>query len=105
MARLFNRRYGLSSLPAPSIPSSSELLQRMWDEQTASVDAKLMLYRSKKDLGADSWTLWDWQLVWVGMLLRARGVLQAEPFKFLNFGLLAYIGGSEAVAQVRLTRD
>jgi len=36
------------------------------------------------------------------MFLRARGALQAEPFKFLNFGLLAYIGGSEAVAQVRL---
>ena len=74
----------------------------MWDEQRTSDDAKLMLYRSKIDLGADSWTPWDWQLVWVGMLLRARGVLQAEPFKFLNFGLLAYIGGSEAVAQVRL---
>jgi len=34
------------------------------------------------------------------MTLRARGVLQAEPFKFLNLGLLSYIGGSEAVAQV-----
>mmetsp|Transcript_9111 Transcript_9111/g.13589 ORF Transcript_9111/g.13589 Transcript_9111/m.13589 type:complete len:125 (+) Transcript_9111:841-1215(+) len=53
-------------------------------------------------VGPGSWGSPQWWLVWLGMTLRARGVLQAEPFKFLNLGLLTYIGGSEAVAQVQL---
>jgi NADH dehydrogenase FAD-containing subunit len=67
-------------------------------------DVKLMLFRSQngQEQGPDLWLDWQWLLVWVGMALRARGVMQAEPFRFLNLGLLAYIGGSEAVAQVQL---
>lgn len=33
---------------------------------------------------------------------RARGQLEAKSFHFLNLGLLAYVGDSEAVAQVQL---
>jgi len=75
-------------------------------------DSRLLLYRSSSAststnnanteaaVGPGSWGSAQWWLVWLGMTLRARGVLQAEPFKFLNLGLLTYIGGSEAVAQV-----
>ena len=34
--------------------------------------------------------------------LRARGLLTAKSFHFLNLGLLAYVGDSEAVAQIQL---
>eukprot|EP01041_Mallomonas_annulata_P002647 gene2647-5197_t len=35
-------------------------------------------------------------------VLRVRGAVDAAPFSFLNFGILAYIGGDEAVAEVKL---
>lgn len=47
-------------------------------------------------LPSDTWSRNPVQAVSV------RGMLKAEPFAFLNLGLLAYIGGDEAVAQVQL---
>jgi NADH dehydrogenase FAD-containing subunit len=43
--------------------------------------------------------LWTSNSFWTA--LRARGLLKAKPFSFLNLGLLAYVGDSEAVAQVQ----
>lgn len=34
--------------------------------------------------------------------IRVRGAVVAKPFRFLNFGLLAYVGNAQAVAQVQL---
>ena len=121
---------GLSCRQCPSIPESAGVLRQLWSEvqqagasrasdghdRDLATDMKLMLYRSRQAVEGDSaavdlqaisgpaarWSDWDWQIVWFGMAARARGVLKAEPFKFLNLGLLAYIGGSEAVAQVRV---
>jgi len=34
--------------------------------------------------------------------LRLRGAVEARPFRFLNLGLLAYLGGGEAISQVQI---
>jgi NADH dehydrogenase FAD-containing subunit len=34
--------------------------------------------------------------------LRLRGAVDARPFDFLNLGLLAYLGGGEAISQVQV---
>lgn len=35
-------------------------------------------------------------------LLFLRGAIEARPFEFLNLGLLAYVGGGEALSQVQV---
>ena len=37
----------------------------------------------------------------VANFIRLRGRLEAQPFSFLNLGLLAYVGQQEALAQVQ----
>ncbi len=39
-----------------------------------------------------------WMLQW----LKLRGITRAPPFQFLNLGLLAYLGGNEALTQVQI---
>ena len=34
--------------------------------------------------------------------MRVRGALNARPFRFLNLGLLTYVGNQEALAQVQV---
>ena len=34
--------------------------------------------------------------------LRLRGAVDARPFEFLNLGLLAFLGGGEALSQLQL---
>ena len=34
--------------------------------------------------------------------MRLRGAVHARPFDFLNLGLLAYLGGGEALSQVQV---
>ena len=74
--------------------------------QTAQVAAQQGAYLARLinrgyDLGASVPTLptelWS-DTLW----MRARGQLAAKSFHFLNLGLLAYVGDSEAVAQVQL---
>ena len=38
----------------------------------------------------------------VRALLSLRGAAEARPFEFLNLGLLAYLGGGEALSQVQV---
>ena len=38
----------------------------------------------------------------VAAWLRVRGATEAAPFDFLNLGLLAYVGGGEALSQLQL---
>jgi NADH dehydrogenase FAD-containing subunit len=38
----------------------------------------------------------------LGAWLRLRGANKARPFEFLNLGLLAYLGGGEAISQVQV---
>lgn len=38
----------------------------------------------------------------VARILLLRGAVEARPFEFLNLGLLAYLGGGEALSQVQV---
>ena len=64
-------------------------------------DSHLLFYRSNRDKGPLTWDEWQWQTSHLGSQLRVRGATEAKPFQFLNLGLLAYVGGEEAVAQVQ----
>jgi NADH dehydrogenase FAD-containing subunit len=74
VARLMNRGYDLSTTPPrlPETPSSEEA-------RVANIDATL-------------------NAAW----LKLRGLDEAQGFRFLNLGILAYVGGGEALSQVEL---
>ena len=38
----------------------------------------------------------------IGTLVRLRGDIEAKPFKFLNLGLMAFLGGGEALSQIQV---
>lgn len=74
VARMLNRGYALDCTP-PRLGAAKEV----------SGDAVTEFWAK-----AANW--------WV----RVRGLEEPQPFKFLNLGILAYIGGGEALSQVQL---
>mmetsp|Transcript_48940 Transcript_48940/g.118501 ORF Transcript_48940/g.118501 Transcript_48940/m.118501 type:complete len:724 (+) Transcript_48940:2882-5053(+) len=78
LARLLNRGYELDATPPllpPNLPESSTT-----NMTTTSIF---------NDPAMDAW-------------LEARDLTTADPFVFLNLGILAYLGGGEALSQVQL---
>lgn len=73
-ARLLNRGYDLTITP-PKLPETSATE----DVRNANLDAMFIA----------SW-------------LKLRGLDEAQGFRFLNLGLLAYVGGGEALSQVQV---
>lgn len=73
-ARMLNRGYDLSATP-PILP-----------ETTANENAR--------DANLDVMLIASW--------LKVRGLDKAQGFRFLNLGILAYVGGGEALSQVEI---
>jgi NADH dehydrogenase FAD-containing subunit len=73
LARMFNRGYELNMTP----PVLSDMT---FDDDPANVFNDPLL---------KSW-------------LEVRGITEANPFVFLNLGLLAYLGGGESLAQIKV---
>ena len=76
MARLLNRDYDLAATPPRLRPARPP---------APGEDAVAEFWRK----AADQW-------------VRARGLEDAPGFRFLNLGILAYIGGGEAVSQLQV---
>ena len=78
MARLLNRKYCLSGLLLGNDSHGGSLL---------SSRAGPPIHIAAKDGDLSS-------------TLRLRGSVEAKPFRFLNLGLLAFLGGGEALSQI-----
>jgi NADH dehydrogenase FAD-containing subunit len=79
LARLLNRGYELDVTP-PSLPSSVSGESTFYSKPTGNVF---------DDPAMNAW-------------LEMRDLTTADPFVFLNLGILAYLGGGEALSQVQL---
>jgi NADH dehydrogenase FAD-containing subunit len=86
VARLLNRGYDLSGLPQGAGPSSSP--GAMLDESGCELAAPPVSHAAAAG---------DLQRT-----LALRGAVEARPFAFLNLGLLAYLGGGEALSQIQV---
>ena len=86
VARLLNRGYDLSGLPQGAAPSSSP--GAMLDEGGCELAAPPVSHAA---VAGD-----------LQRTLALRGAVEARPFAFLNLGLLAYLGGGEALSQVQV---
>lgn len=85
VARLLNRRYDLSGLPEAAQQPVGEASGPQFGCELAS--APISHAAASGDLGRT---------------LTLRGAVEARPFEFLNLGLLAYLGGGEALSQVQV---
>lgn len=98
VARLLDRNYDLTTTP-PELyhlrdrdvdEEAADLLARQWGKTDGTSSA---MYLDKDNVFYDpSLALW----------LRFRGLELAPSFDFLNLGMLAYLGGGEALSQVQV---
>ena len=85
MARLLNRKYCLSGFT--TLPEEEN---RAKESTSTSITARS---RPPIHLAANDGD--------ISSLVRLRGSVEAKPFRFLNLGLLAFLGGGEALSQIQ----
>jgi NADH dehydrogenase FAD-containing subunit len=85
LARLLNRGYDLTVTPPRLQPTSSNETMQKGDQTYGEDESMNMLFPNL----LEAW-------------LRLRGLDEAAAFSFLNLGLLAYVGGGEALSQVQV---
>ena len=85
MARLLNRKYCLSGFT--TLPEEENHAKESTSTSiTAGPRPPIHLAANDGDISS---------------LVRLRGSVEAKPFRFLNLGLLAFLGGGEALSQIQ----
>jgi NADH dehydrogenase len=85
MARLLNRKYCLSGFT--TLPEEENYAKEStFTSITAGPRPPIHLAANDGDISS---------------LIRLRGSVEAKPFRFLNLGLLAFLGGGEALSQIQ----
>lgn len=85
IARLLSRGYDLTDPRAPVLPAEAAAVVVAVANNITNLDAT----SSEDEAAIHQW-------------LRLRGLETAPPFRFFNLGLLAYLGGGEALSQVQI---
>jgi NADH dehydrogenase FAD-containing subunit len=88
MARLLNRKYCLSGFTSLLVDGDENYAKESTSTSTTTAGPRppIHLAANKGDISS---------------LIRLRGSVEAKPFRFLNLGLLAFLGGGEALSQIQ----
>uniref|UniRef100_A0A0G4IC18 Uncharacterized protein n=1 Tax=Chromera velia CCMP2878 TaxID=1169474 RepID=A0A0G4IC18_9ALVE len=87
IAHLFNREYDVRVPEGPTVPDAMDSPP---SEEERKEDSGLPESARKPKKDFEKFLQWVW----------LRGKMTADPFDFLNLGMLAYLGQEQAVAQV-----